>query len=100
MAHSRISFGIWIFISVVYLLFTAWAIYYALTCAEFLCAMVMVLPGLPWYALLGGLMDQMSERNFAITIVILAFINVAILYFLLALVNALFRRRMKGKVER
>lgn len=100
MALGRISFGIWIFISVVYLIFTAWTIYYALTCSEFLCAMVMILPGLPWYAFFGGLMDQMSETNFAITIVVLAFVNIAILYFLLALANRLFRRVAKGKVER
>ena len=98
MAHSRTSFSIWLFISVVYLVFTAWAIHEALTCTQFLCALVIVFPGLPWYLLLSGVMDNMSETGFAITTVVLALVNVAILYFLLRLLNGLVQRIVKRNV--
>ncbi len=99
MGHSRISFGIWMVISVAYLIFTGWAIYYAMTCTEFLCAMVMVFPALPWYLVLNGIMDEMSETGFAFVSVVLALINIAILYLFLGLINGLIRRVRKRNVE-
>jgi hypothetical protein len=79
-------------LSIIYLGFTAWAIYYALTCTEFLCSLVIFLPGLPWIYLFQRPLDELSKPGLAIVTVIFAFLNLAILYVLLSLVPTVFRR--------
>ena len=101
MATNRTLFGIWLFGSLVYLGFTAYAIHHAFTCMEMFCGIVIILPGLPWSYFGSGIFEHydVSETTYAVATVVFALLNVAISYLILVKVPGLLRRGRDIKTD-
>ena len=79
MPLTKTRLRIWLGFTAVYALFTVWSYYYAFTCHEMFCRVMILFPGMPWSMLL-------LSREFNVWLVFAplgVLLNTAILYLLL-----------------
>ena len=72
---------IWLGFSALYVAFTVWAYYHALTCHEMFCGAILFYPALPWSICVFGSLELFNAWLVLTPLCVL--LNIAILYFLL-----------------